>query len=304
MTQQFQRKPDWLKGKAAVGENRKIVTDLLKKLNLNTVCNEASCPNRAECFGNKTAAFMILGSRCTRNCTFCNVTKESPQAVDPHEPEHVAQAVREMGLAHVVVTSVTRDDLADGGAEQFAKTIRAIKNNSAKTVIEVLIPDFQGSIDALRIVTDAHPHIINHNLETVPRLYPEVRPMADCKQSLTLLKNVKQLDGSIHTKSGIMLGLGETKEEVLDLLRQLREAECEILTIGQYLPPSKQHHPLIEYVHPDQFEEYRIAAEEMGFSYVASSPLVRSSYQADKAIRSFGTQSEDGESEGNDGISI
>ncbi len=284
MTQQFQRKPDWLKGKAAVGENRKIVTDLLKQLHLNTVCNEASCPNRAECFGNKTAAFMILGSRCTRNCTFCNVAQTAPEPIDPQEPEHVAQAVREMALTHVVVTSVTRDDLSDGGAEHFAKTVHAIRDQNEKTIIEVLIPDFQGSTDALKTVVGAHPHIINHNLETVPRLYPEVRPMADCKRSLTLLRSVKELDTTIHTKSGIMLGLGETKEEVLALLKQLREAECEILTIGQYLPPSRAHHPVIEYVHPDQFEAYRIAAEEMGFAYVASSPLVRSSYQADKAI--------------------
>lgn len=227
---------------------------------------------------------MILGSRCTRNCTFCNVAQTAPEPIDPQEPEHVAQAVREMGLTHVVVTSVTRDDLSDGGAEHFAKTVHAIRDQNEKTIIEVLIPDFQGSTDALKTVVGAHPHIINHNLETVPRLYPEVRPMADCKRSLTLLRSVKELDTTIHTKSGIMLGLGETKEEVLALLKQLREAECEILTIGQYLPPSRAHHPVIEYVHPDQFEAYRIAAEEMGFAYVASSPLVRSSYQADKAI--------------------
>lgn len=232
---------------------------------------------------------MILGRMCTRNCKFCNVEKNKPQPVDPDEPIHVAKAVTQLNLRHVVITSVTRDDLSDGGAGHFAEVIEEIKKLDDKVIVEVLIPDFKGDCNALTKVVEASPEIINHNVETVPRLYPSVRPMAVYKRSLELLKNVKNMNAKIYTKSGIMLGLGEQKEEVLSLFKDLRDVGCDFLTVGQYLAPSKKHHPVIEYIHPDIFEEYRKKALEMGFAYVASGPLVRSSYQADKV---FGLNSE------------
>lgn len=278
------RKPDWLKiritGAAQVGNTK----EMLQRLKLHTVCEEANCPNLMECFGKKTATFMILGRQCTRNCTFCNVTKAAPTPVDPEEPRHVAQAVRELGLAHVVVTSVTRDDLPDGGAGHFAEVIRAVKKESASVTIEVLIPDFQGDKDALLQVAEARPDVINHNVETVPRLYPEVRPMANYRRSLELLARIKEMAPDIYSKSGFMLGLGEKREEVVQLLNDLRAAGCDIVTIGQYLAPSKNHHPVVEYVPPAGFAEYKTLADGMGFKYVASSPLVRSSYHAGEAL--------------------
>jgi len=212
------------------------------------------------------------------------VEKNKPQPVDPDEPKHVAIAVAELSLRHVVITSVTRDDLPDGGSSHFVRVIEEIKKLDNKVVVEVLIPDFKGDLNALANVVGAGPEIINHNVETVPRLYPSVRPMAVYERSLELLKNVKKIDKKTYTKSGIMLGLGEKKEEVLSLFIDLRDAECDFLTVGQYLAPSKKHHPVIEYIHPDVFEEYGKKAVEMGFAYVASGPLVRSSYQADKAL--------------------
>lgn len=280
-----ERKPEWLKITYRGGPNREETEKLLSSLSLHTVCEEANCPNLMECFNRKTATFMILGCTCTRNCTFCDVQKGRPQTVDPEEPLHVAQAVKDLNLRHVVITSVTRDDLPDGGAGHFAEVINSIRDlNSDKIKIEVLIPDFQGSIEALNIVTDAKPAIINHNVETVPRLYPEVRPMANYRRSLELLANIKKLDGSIYSKSGIMVGLGEEEDEVIQVMKDLRVVDCDFLTIGQYLAPSKKHHRVVEYIHPDVFERYKAKGVELGFKYVASAPLVRSSYMADKAL--------------------
>lgn len=272
------RKPEWLRVRLQGAEKSQQVKDMLKRLSLHTVCEEANCPNLIECFGRKTATFMILGSVCTRNCTFCNVTKGLTQPVDPEEPAHVAEAVKELGLKHAVITSVTRDDLPDGGAGHFARVIEKLKE--AGVIVEVLIPDFQGSREALEIVIKAKPHILNHNIETVPRLYPTVRPKASYPRSLELLKNSKELDDSIFTKSGIMVGLGEQEAEVIKVMQDLREAGCDILTIGQYLAPSAKHHPVIEYIHPDIFKKYKDLAYQMGFKYVAADPLVRSSYHA------------------------
>lgn len=279
-----ERKPDWLKIKIHAGSSREEVFQILDRLTLHTVCEEANCPNLGECFSRKTATFMILGKFCTRNCTFCNVQKNKPTPVDPDEPVHIAQAVKELNLRHVVITSVTRDDLPDGGAGHFAGVIREIRRLDVNVAVEVLIPDFLGDKNALEMVVEARPKIINHNVETVPRLYPEVRPMAIYKRSLELLANVKELDGGMLTKSGIMVGLGEKEDEVIDLFRDLRGVGCDLLTVGQYLAPSKSHHPVVEYVHPDIFEKYKEKALKMGFKHVASAPLVRSSYLAGKAL--------------------
>ncbi len=279
------RKPQWLKIKIQDSGSRKNIEEMLKRLSLNTVCGEANCPNLMECFSCGTATFMILGKTCTRNCTFCNVSKDRPEDVDKEEPAHVALAVKELKLKHAVVTSVTRDDLEDGGASHFALTVKAIKNLTPATTIEVLIPDFKGDITALKKVADALPEVINHNIETIERLYDKVRPMASYARSLELLKRVKELNPEIKTKSGIMVGLGETKDEVLKVLKDLRTSGCELLTIGQYLAPSKAHHPVIEYIHPDIFKEYENKAYKMGFSHVASGPFVRSSYHAGQALK-------------------
>lgn len=272
------RKPNWLRVKLQGAEKTNQVKEMLNRLSLHTVCQEANCPNLIECFARKTATFMILGSVCTRNCTFCNVTKGHTQVVDPQEPAYVAKAVEELGLKHAVITSVTRDDLPDGGAGHFAEVIKKLR--PTEVIVEVLIPDFQGNREALATVLQAKPHILNHNIETVPRLYSNVRPKASYTRSLELLKNSKELDASIFTKSGIMVGLGEQEEEVIAVLRDLRAVDCDILTIGQYLAPSAKHHEVIEYIHPDLFKKYKDIAYEMGFKYVASDPLVRSSYHA------------------------
>ncbi|MDA3799824.1 MAG: lipoyl synthase [Kiritimatiellae bacterium] len=286
MKENSRKLPPWLKIRVkADNENFDYVEEMLSRLNLNTVCQEANCPNRLECFAKKTSTFMILGAVCTRNCKFCNVFKGETENVDFNEPTNVALATKELGLKHVVITSVTRDDLKDGGAGQFVKTINLIKEHTPETTIEVLIPDFQGDAVALQQVIDAKPQIINHNIETVPRLYPEVRALADYKRSLQLLKNVKEADNEILTKSGIMVGLGETKDEVVQTLHDLFEYGCELLTIGQYLAPSKDHYPVYEYIHPDVFEEYKVIAKEIGFKFVASAPLVRSSYNAEEMLR-------------------
>ncbi len=277
-------KPEWLKIKSFKSENRENVEKLLARLSLHTVCEEASCPNLMECFNRKTATFMILGRICTRNCTFCDVVRGCPSDLDIDEPKRVALACKELDLRHVVITSVTRDDLPDGGAAHFAKTITAIRQINPDLYIEVLIPDFQGDSLALEVVLNASPDILNHNLETVKHLYSEVRPMAGYERSLLLLENSKRINSSVFTKSGIMVGLGERPDEVLELFRHLREVDCDFLTVGQYLAPSKKHHPVIEYVHPDIFEFYKTKALEAGFKYVASAPLVRSSYLADKAL--------------------
>jgi len=279
-----QQKPEWLKIKYSSNRDRSEVEAMLADLHLHTVCEEANCPNLMECFCSKTATFMILGSVCTRNCTFCTVTKGTPGMPDPEEPANVARAIGKLGLRHAVITSVTRDDLADGGSAHFAAVIQAIRKMDNTVVVEVLTPDFQGDEEALRTVVAARPDILNHNIETVPSLYPEVRPMAVYRRSLEFLRNARTIDPSIYTKSGIMLGLGETKEEVVAALQDLREVGCDFLTIGQYLSPTKEHHPVVEFVRPEIFEEYRGIALELGFAHVASGPLVRSSYHAAEAL--------------------
>lgn len=280
-----QRKPDWLKVKLNKGQSLSYTKNIIAQYALNTVCDEANCPNKIECFGKKTATFMILGSNCTRNCRFCNVTCGKPETVDANEPENVAKAISTLGLKYVVVTSVTRDDLRDGGSEHFAQVIGKIKEISPQTSIEVLIPDFKGSTEALKTVGDAAPAVISHNVETVPRLYGSVCPQSDYKTSLTVLKNIKLMYPSIMSKTGIMVGLGETREDMVQVFKDLREVGCEILTIGQYLAPSSAHYDMVEYIHPDVFKEYEDIAYEMGFTFVKSGPLVRSSYHADEALK-------------------
>ncbi len=274
------RKPEWLRIRYRKNEQTEQVIALLNRLSLHTVCQEAMCPNLFECFGQKTATFMILGETCTRNCTFCNVHKGEPEPVDSHEPDHLVQAVKELGLSFVVITSVTRDDLPDGGASQFIQTILKLRNLSDQLLIEVLIPDFQGNQEALSGVVKARPDVLNHNVETVPRLYPEVRPMADYHRSLKVLKKTKELAPEMLTKSGIMVGLGEKEAEVLQVFDDLRKAGCSMLTIGQYLSPSRNHHPIVEYIPPEQFALYEKRAYQVGFKGVASAPLVRSSHRA------------------------
>jgi lipoic acid synthetase len=253
---------------------------LLDGLKLHTICQSALCPNIGRCFTSGTATFLILGDVCTRRCTFCVVNKGRPGSVDEAEPEHLLEAVRKMGLSYVVITSVTRDDLPDGGASQFARTVTLLGENMEDIMVEVLIPDFHGLEEAVRTVVESGPQVINHNVETVPRLYPEVRPGADYARSLELLYTVKNLDPTIVTKSGLMLGLGESREEVIEVMSDLREANCDLLTIGQYLQPSAQHHPVIRFIPPEEFAEYEAIGWEKGFAEIASSPLVRSSYRA------------------------
>ncbi|NMM61996.1 lipoyl synthase [Clostridium sp. P21] len=282
----YQRKPEWLRVKIRGGEISGNVQEILKKYSLNTVCREANCPNRMECFSKRTATFMILGKHCTRNCTFCNVTKEKPEVVDINEPHNVAQAIDKLNLKHAVITSVTRDDLKDGGAGHFAKVIDEIKKLNKNITVEVLIPDFKGDEEALKKVVDSKPNVINHNVETTPRLYKEVRPMAVYNRSLELLEKVKEMDDSIMTKSGFMLGLGENEEDVVGILKDLKNVNCEIVTIGQYLQPSPKHHELVEYIHPDIFKKYEKIALDMGFKHVFSDPLIRSSYHAEEVFNS------------------
>ena len=253
---------------------------LLDGLSLHTICENALCPNIGKCFAEGTATFLILGDVCTRRCTFCAVKKGVPTPVDEEEPQHLLEAVEKLDLSYIVITSVTRDDLPDGGAAQFAKTIKLTHENREGAIVEVLVPDFRGSMEAIKMVVEAHPEVVNHNIETVPRLYPEVRPGADYNRSLELLFRVKNLDPEIVTKSGLMLGLGETKAEVLEVMNDLREANCDLLTIGQYLSPSPQHHPVVRFVLPEKFAEYESIGKEMGFVQVASAPLVRSSFKA------------------------
>ena len=277
---EVKRKPEWLRIDLNKGRSLDYVKEILERFSLNTVCEEANCPNRMECFSKKTATFMILGSQCSRNCRFCNVTHAEPQPVDPEEPQNVAKAAAELGLKYVVITSVTRDDLQDGGAKHFSKVIKAIKAQSSDMVVEVLIPDFRGSLVALETVVLAKPVILNHNVETVPRLYSEVRPEAMYQRSLELLSRVKSIDSTVLTKSGIMVGLGEKEEEVIEVFKDLRSAGCDFLTIGQYLAPSVKHYPVVEYISPEIFQRYKEKALSLGFSFVASAPLVRSSYNA------------------------
>jgi len=274
------RLPSWFKQKLPHPQTMFTMKRLLDGLSLHTICQSARCPNIGECFSRKTAAFLILGDVCTRHCTFCAVKKGLPIPVDENEPRHLLEAVERLGLKYVVITSVTRDDIFDGGAYQFVKTINILHENRDGAIIEVLIPDFLGSAEALEAVVEASPQVINHNVETVPRLYSEVRSGADYNRSVELLLRVKRLDPEIVTKSGLMLGLGETRQEVIAVMNDLREANCDLLTIGQYLQPSPKHHPVLRFVLPEEFAEYRGIGKDMGFTEVASAPLVRSSFKA------------------------
>jgi lipoic acid synthetase len=271
--------PPWIRKRLPRQEELQPVLDTLRELRLASVCQEAHCPNLCECFARGTATFMILGRVCTRNCTFCAVHKGAPSPPDPEEPARVAEAAVRMRLRHVVVTSVTRDDLPDGGSGQFARTVRAVRERCGATV-EVLTPDFQGRAEDIDCVAAEQPDVFNHNVETVPRLYPEVRPMADYARSLDLLRRVAE--HGLVAKSGLMLGLGETEDEVLAALGDLRDAGCRAVTLGQYLQPSPQHHAVARFVPPEEFERLRRVAEGMGFEGVASGPFVRSSYNAGK----------------------
>ena len=277
-----QRLPDWIREKKLNLSALREVKSLLRENNLHSVCESLACPNRTECFSRGTATFMILGDICTRSCGFCNVTTGRPYAPpSPDEPRAVAETARRMGLRHVVVTCVTRDDLADGGAHQFAETIRELRVALPNAAVEVLTSDFRGNMESVRTVVEARPDYFNHNVETVPRLYDFVRPGSRFERSLSILRHAKELDETITTKSGLMLGLGERRDEVIEVLERLRESNVEIVTIGQYLQPKREKLDVVEYVHPAVFEEYREIGQELGFRAVFSGPFVRSSYMAD-----------------------
>lgn len=273
------RKPTWLKVKMPGGKHFVKVRELVQNGHLHTVCESAHCPNIGECWSRRTATFMIMGDTCTRNCKFCAVTGGKPTPLDPEEPVRVAEAVKTLELKYAVITSVTRDDLTDGGAAHFAETIRAIRDRVPECKIEVLIPDFLGSLSALETVLQAQPDVLNHNMETVQRLYPQARPQADYQRSLNLLKTAHQLGA--QTKTGIMVGLGETPEEVERLMRDVVNNHCKMLTIGQYLQPSQQHLPVVRYVPPAEFHKLKRFGLDIGFEHIESGPLVRSSYHAD-----------------------
>lgn len=280
-------KPDWLRVKAPQWERVGNVKGILRDLGLNTVCEEASCPNIGECFNAGTATFLIMGPACTRACPYCDIDFEKkPKALDPTEPERLAEAVRRMNLNHVVITSVNRDDLADGGASQFVKCIEGVRSVSPKTTIEVLIPDLCGNWNALEIILQAKPEVLNHNTETVKRLYRRVRPQGDYNRSLELLGRSRQLAPGVYTKSGIMVGLGETDAEVREAMQDLRTVDCDILTLGQYLQPTPKHLAVAGFIPPEQFEAWREFGESIGFLQVVASPLTRSSYHAEQ-VRSL-----------------
>lgn len=275
------RKPDWIRVRAPSGENYVKFKQILEIQKLHTVCEEAKCPNIAECWGTGTATIMIMGDTCTRGCRFCAVKSGEPNPLDTEEPNRVAKAIKEWGLRYVVITSVCRDDLEDGGAEHFAKTVKAVKTLCPETIVEPLIPDFVGNEDSIRKIINSQPQVISHNIETVARLTPKVRDArASYEQTLRVLKKIKDVDSKIYTKSSIMLGLGETKEEVIKTITDLRTARVNILTMGQYLQPTLKHLPVEEYITPEKFNTYREIANMMGFTYVASGPLVRSSFKA------------------------
>jgi lipoic acid synthetase len=276
------RKPKWLKVKLPTGENYRKVRALVSEHKLHTICESGSCPNMGECWGEGTATFMILGNICTRSCGFCNVQTGRPEEVDIYEPGRVAQSVKLMGVKHAVITSVDRDDLKDGGSEIWAQTVRAVRQQSPGTTMETLIPDFAGKWENLQTIIDVAPEIVSHNLETVRRLTKQVRIQAKYDRSLEVLFRLKK--GGMRTKSGVMLGLGETPEEVIETMQDLRSVDVDILTIGQYLQPSPKHLPVAEFITPEKFEEYRLLGIEMGFKFVESGPLVRSSYHAEKHL--------------------
>src|SRR3990172_2154402 len=275
-----QRRPEWLKTRRTQNDNFLNIKRLLRSSELNTVCEEASCPNIGECFSQRTDTFLIFGDVCTRGCRFCNVEKGVAQPLDFDEPERVAKAAKEVGLKHIVVTSVTRDDIPDGGASVYAMTISEIRKYNPESTIEVLIPDFKGSDDALNTVIRESPEVINHNIETVPRLYKTVRPGAVYERSLRLLKAVSESSFTITAKAGLMVGLGEQFLEIVKVMKDIRDSGCDILTIGQYLSPTRNHLPVHRYYHPDEFKELKTIGMEIGFKYIESGPLVRSSYHA------------------------
>ncbi len=280
------KKPDWIRVKIPASPKINSIKEKLRKHKLASVCEEASCPNLGECFSNGTATFMIMGEICTRRCPFCDVAHGKPKPLYENEPLELAEAIAEMRLRYVVITSVDRDDLKDSGAQHFANCITEVRRLNPEIQIEVLVPDFRGRMEiALDILEKTPPHVFNHNLETVPRLYRQARPGADYKWSLALLKGYKERVPSVMTKSGLMLGLGETKEEVMEVMRDLKAHNVDMVTLGQYLQPSRNHLAVSRFVHPDEFEELRIYGEALGFTHVASGPLVRSSYHADKQAR-------------------
>ncbi len=282
-TTEFRRKPKWIKAQAPTSPEVKRLKQILRDNKLHTVCEEAACPNLGECFSHGTATFMIMGDICTRRCPFCDVSHGKPLPLDENEPENMAQTIAAMGLRYVVITSVDRDDLRDGGAAHFVSCIQRTRELSPQIHIEILTPDFRGRMEiALTILKSAPPDVFNHNLETVPRLYKQSRPGADYQYSLTLIKEFKQLFPHIPSKSGLMLGLGETNEEVIETLKDLRAHDCDMLTLGQYLQPSRHHLPVDRFVTPDEFAELAEIAKLLGFSLVASGPMVRSSYHADQ----------------------
>lgn len=283
-----QPKPAWLRVRSPLNPRVDELKGILRAANLHTVCEEASCPNLGECFGGGTATFMILGDLCTRRCPFCDVAHGRPQAPDPAEPEHLAQTVAQMGLRFVVVTSVDRDDLRDGGAGHFAAVIDSLRQHCPDLQVEILVPDFRGRLDkALDALAESPPDVLNHNLETVPRLYAQARPGADYQHSLELLRRHRERHPEIPTKSGLMLGLGEEIEEIIEVMHDLRNVGCSLLTLGQYLAPSRHHHPVQRYVSPEEFSRLQQIGLDMGFRHVASGPLVRSSYHAEHSFREW-----------------
>ena len=288
------RKPDWIRVRTASSPRFNEIKAILRENKLHSVCEEASCPNIGECFSHGTATFMIMGDRCTRRCPFCDVGHGRPDPLDAHEPHHLAKSIAQMKLRYVVVTSVDRDDLRDGGAEHFVCCIREIRRQSPDTRIEVLVPDFRGRLDlALEILGQALPDVMNHNMESVPRLYKQVRPGSDYAHSLMLLKRFKAAHPQVSTKSGLMVGLGETDEEILQVMRDLRDHGVDMLTIGQYLQPTVHHLPVSRFVIPQRFQEFQRAALAMGFAHAACGPLVRSSYHADQQAQAAGVPLQD-----------
>jgi lipoyl synthase len=284
-----QKKPDWIRVKAASSPRFAEIKRILRENNLHSVCEEASCPNIGECFSKGTATFMIMGDLCTRRCPFCDVAHGRPKPLDQDEPRHLSETIAALRLKYVVITSVDRDDLRDGGSQHFVDCIRAVRELSPETKIEILTPDFRGRLDrALEILNTCPPDVMNHNLETVPRLYKQARPGSDYQHSLKLLKDFKTAHPSIPTKSGLMLGLGETDEEILDVMRDLREHQVDMLTLGQYLQPSIHHHPVMRFVPPDGFKAFEREAMAMGFAHAACGPMVRSSYHADQQAHDAG----------------
>jgi lipoic acid synthetase len=275
-----QRLPEWLTIRLPRPDTIKEVEGMMRQKSLHTVCESARCPNLPECWSKKTATFMILGDTCTRSCGFCAIKVGRGLTVDPHEPAKVAEVAADLGLKHIVVTSVARDDLADEGSQQFADTIRELHKSNPDCIVEVLTPDFKAKRWCVQNVVDAHPEIYNHNIETIERLHTIVRPQAKYSRTLSVLQMVKEMDPTVYTKSGIMLGLGETQEEVVQVLQDLRDVGVDAVTIGQYLRPTMKHLPVTEYVHPDKFKEYEQIGEDMGFAFVASGPFIRSSYNA------------------------